>query len=77
MALRFSSKAAVIALAGTTFNHGLQAVPDGAIAFPRLAGAASGLYLVSTPTSTSAIFAASGAAGSADVYVWIDHTIIK
>lgn len=78
MPLRYSSKAAAVALAGTVFNHGLQQIPDGAICFPR--GPTPGtpnFYLTGAPTSTSATFAASGAAGTADVYVWVDHSIIK
>lgn len=78
MALRFSSKAAQIAVAGTVFNHGLAAIPDewsGNLRGPG-AGAAT-LYLNAAPTSTSMTWAASGAAGTADVFCAVNHTIIK
>lgn len=78
MALRYSSKAAAVALAGTTFNHGLAAIPDEW--FGNLRGPTPGaavLYITAAPTSTSFIWAASGAAGTADVFCAVNHTIIK
>lgn len=77
MGLRFSCKAAACAVAGTTYNHGLQAVPDEWKFNLRGPGAgAAALYVVSAPTSTSIIIAASGAAGTADVFCHVNHTFI-
>lgn len=78
MALRFQCKAAAVAQAGTTFNHLLAAVPDEWKFNPR--GPTPGtcqFYVVSAPTSTVFIVAASGAAGTADVFVCRNHTIIR
>lgn len=78
MPLRFRCKACNIALAGTTFNHLLQAIPD-EWKF-NLRGAQAGvqtLYLTATPTSTSMIVAASGAAASGDVFCHVEHTFIQ
>ena len=78
MALRFQCKAAAVALAGTTFNHLLATTPDEWKFNPRGPGAGTcQFYLVSAPTSTVFIVAASGAAGTADIFVSKNHTIIK
>lgn len=77
MGLRFSCKAAAVALAGTTFNHLLAAVPDEWKFSLRGPGpGAAALYLTGAPTSTSLIVAASGAAGTADVFAHVNHTVI-
>ncbi len=78
MALRYSSKGAAVATAGTTFTHALGVIPDAVI--PVLRGptpGAAALYVVGTPTSQSAVVAASGAAGTGDIYVYYDHSMIR
>lgn len=78
MALRFQCKAALVALAGTTFNHLIQQIPDEWKFNPRGPNAGTcQFYLVQAPTSTTFVVAASGAAGTADVFVSKNHTIIK
>jgi hypothetical protein len=86
MPLRFQCKGAAVALAGTTFNHGLGPAmaaigltqPDEWSVVGRGPVAASAMFYVSgTPTSTSIIIAASGAAGTADVFVSVNHSSIR
>ena len=75
MALRFQSTAQNIALAGTTFTHGLGSTPT-EWAFS-LYGAQAGvqtLYRVSAG-ATTIIVAASGAAASGDVFASLQHSI--
>lgn len=84
--LRFSSKAAQVSQAGTTFNHGLGpamamiglTTPDeyNAVLVGPTPGAAC-LYVVGSPTSTSIVVAASGATGTGSIFVSVNHTIIK
>lgn len=83
MALRFQSKAAQIALAGTSFAHGLDV--RGSTVVPtewafNLRGPGAGgavLYLVSAPTNTAIVVAASGAAATGDVFCAYNHSIIR
>jgi len=78
MALRFSCKGAQIAQAGTTFVHALGVIPDEWYA--NLVGptpGAASLYRTGLPTSQNIIFAASGAAGTGDIFVSSTHSSIR
>lgn len=84
MALRFQCKGAAVALAGTVFTHGLvhpalgPIVPDEWNAV--LAGPTPGavaLYRVGLPTTSQMTWAASGAAGTGDIFVSVNASIIK
>lgn len=78
MGLRFSCKAAAVALAGTTFTHGLGAAPDEwKMNLRGPSPGAAAIYVTAAPTSTSIIVAASGAAGTADVFCHVNHTFIQ
>lgn len=75
MGLRFSCKAAAVSQAGTTFNHGLQAVPDEwKMNLRGPSPGAAAIYVTAAPTSTSIVVAASGANGTADVFCKVNHT---
>ncbi len=74
MGLRYQSKAAAVALAGTAFNHGLAAIPDEWAINLRGPSPGAGLIYVTTVTSTSITVAASGAAVTADVFANVNHT---
>jgi len=74
-AFRFSCKAAAVALAGTSFTHGLGATPDEwAINLRGPTPGAAVLYVASAPTSSAIVVAASGAAGTGDVFCSVAHT---
>lgn len=83
MRLRYQSKAAAVALAGTSFTHGLNV--RGSAVIPtewacNLRGPTPGaavLYVASAPTTTAIVIAASGAAGTGDVFASYNHTIIR
>lgn len=83
MTMRFSSKNAAIALAGTSFAHGLTrngvaAVPEEWACNHRGAPPAGSppMYLV-TATSTAIVFAASSGATTGDVFASLNHSIMK
>lgn len=78
MAQRFSCKACAIAVAGTTFAHGLAAVPDEwSINLRGPTAGAAALYVNGAPTATCIVVCASGAAGTGDVFVAKNHSIIQ
>ncbi|MFH1833398.1 MAG: hypothetical protein ABH877_00115 [bacterium] len=78
MALRYSCKACAVAVAGTTFTHGLLATPDEwSVSLRGPAPGAAALYVNGAPTSTSLVVAASGAAGTGDVFASVNHSIAK
>ncbi len=78
MGLRFSCKAAAVAVAGTTFNHGLAQTPsEWKFNLRGPSPGAAVLYLTAAPTSTSIIVAASGAAGTGDIFCHVNHTFIQ
>lgn len=74
-AFRYSCKAAAVALAGTAFTHGLGSTPDEwAISLRGPTPGAAVLYVSAAPSSTTITVAASGAAGTGDVFCSIAHT---
>lgn len=78
MALRFACKAAAVALAGTNFAHGLGTTPDEW--YINLRGPTPGaavLYVSAAPDGTNIQVAASGAAGTGDIFCAVNHSIIK
>lgn len=78
MALRFSCKAAACALAGTNYAHGLGAAPDEwSINLRGPTPGAAVLYVTAAPDATNITVAASGAAGTADVFCSRNHSIIQ
>jgi len=78
MSLRFSCKRCAVALAGTTFTHGLGSTPDEwAINLRGPTPGAVAIYVNGAPGATTLVVAASGAAGTADVFAVRNHTIIQ
>lgn len=78
MALRFSCKAAAVAQGGTTFAHGLGSTPNEWMM--NLRGPTPGavaLYVTQAPDGTNIIVAASGAAGTGDIFCAVVHSIIQ
>ena len=84
MALRFSCKNAVVALAGTTFVHSCTLTPGGTASTPdewkfnhRGAPPAGSppMYLVSIGTTNMVVAAASGAT-TGDIFASLNHSII-
>jgi hypothetical protein len=82
MAQRFACKAAAVAQGGTTFVHALGGDPTIAGEYEwqmNLCGpnpGASGLYRT-TITSQNFVVCASGAAGTGDIFVSRQHTIVR
>lgn len=85
MALRFQSKNVPIAVAGTTFTHGLQSpigtavVPDeySAVHFGAPpAPSACTIYVASVSTTTIVVASASGAT-TGSVFASVNHSLIK
>lgn len=74
MGYRFSCKAAAVALAGTTFNHLLYAVPDEWSVNLRGPTPGAATLYVTTVNSTSIIVCASGAAGTGDIFCNVNHS---
>lgn len=78
MALRFSCKAAAVALAGTNYAHGLGAAPDEWAVNLRGPGAGAAIaYVSAAPDATNITVAASDAAGTVDVFCARNHSIIQ
>lgn len=85
MALRFSSKNAAVAVAGTVFTHSITVAavataPD-EWAFNHRGAPPAGnvctLYLVAAPGTTSMTVASSSGATTADIFCSLQHTIIN
>jgi hypothetical protein len=78
MGLRFSCKIAAVVQGGTTFLHGLAQIPsEWKFNLRGPSPGAAVLYLAATPTSTNIIVAASGAAGTGDIFCHVNHTFIQ
>lgn len=83
MARRYSCKACAVALAGTAHTHGItsggvaQTPDEWAINLRGPTPAASAIYIQGAPTSTTLTVAASGAAGTCDVFAWYNHSIVE
>lgn len=78
MGRRYSCKACAVALAGTAHTHGLGATPDEwKINLRGPVPGAVAIYVSGAPTSTTITVAASGAAGTCDVFANINHSIVK
>lgn len=85
MTLRYQSKNVAIAVAGTTFTHGLQS-PNGTAAAPDEysavhfgappAPSACTIYVASVSTTTIVVASASGAT-TGSVFASINHSLIK
>lgn len=77
MALRFSCKGAAVALAGTNFAHLLGVAPDEwSINLRGPTPGAAVLYVSAAPGATNITVAASGAAGTGDIFAWVNHSIV-
>jgi hypothetical protein len=78
MGLRYSCKACATAVAGTTHTHGLGTTPDEwAMNLRGPTAGAAVVYMAAAPGATTFVVAASGAAGTADVFAWVNHTFIQ
>lgn len=89
MALRYSSTNQAIAVAGTTFAHGLTDAITGAAAAPTewffnhrtaIPGGADPLggtiYLTAAPGTTSLVLASASGATTGDVFAAVVHTVV-
>ena len=86
MARRYSSKGAAVAVAGTTFTHGLTK-KDGSALTPDEwsfnhsgappAGNVCSLYMATAPGAASCILASSSGATTADIFMSSTHSSIE
>jgi hypothetical protein len=78
MSRRYSCKACAVVEAGTAHTHLLGAAPDEwAINLRGPAHGASMIYIQGAPGAATMTVAASGAAGTCDVFAFVNHSIVK
>jgi len=78
MATRYSCKGAAVVEAGTAFTHSLGAAPDEwSINLRGPVPGATNIYVEGAPSTTTLTVAASGAAGTCDVFAHINHSIVQ
>ena len=77
MGRRFSCKGAAVVEAGTVYTHGLGATPDEWRINLRGPTPGAQTIYVTTVSATSITVAASGAAGTCDVFAHVNHSIVK